>query len=219
LGERSTGPAHCGCHRSQPYPAQLSALAYQPCIGCCPPRLTPTNRASEDVVLSMKGHGHTDGNICDSGVRTDTQSCEGRRLTLHSLSRVSDGQPSPQPSVRGFRASVPARLDHAYAVSLFRKTRAFATPDMGLRSGTAIIFCINAKDDDLCEAVPNFSKKSGRQVTACRGWLSHEMFKNQLAFFLASSLKHLPERNQNRPRWDTTAQRLCLAFRCRCDWA
>jgi hypothetical protein len=28
------------------------------------------------------------------------------------------------------------------------------TPDMGLRSGTAIIFCINAKDDELCEAVP-----------------------------------------------------------------
>jgi hypothetical protein len=41
---------------------------------------------------------------------------------------------------------------------------------MGLRSGTAIIFCINAKDDELCEAVPgNFSKKSGRQVTACLG--------------------------------------------------
>jgi hypothetical protein len=29
------------------------------------------------------------------------------------------------------------------------------TPDMGLRSGTAIIFCINAKDDELCEAVPD----------------------------------------------------------------
>jgi hypothetical protein len=49
------------------------------------------------------------------------------------------------------------------------------TPDMGLRSGTTIIFCINAKDDELCEAVPdvssgNFSKKIGRQVTACTGW-------------------------------------------------
>jgi hypothetical protein len=43
------------------------------------------------------------------------------------------------------------------------------TPDMGLRSGTTIIFCINAKDDELCEAVPDLSKKSGRQVTACRG--------------------------------------------------
>jgi hypothetical protein len=30
-----------------------------------------------------------------------------------------------------------------------------STPDMGLRSGTAIIFCINAKDDELCEAVPD----------------------------------------------------------------
>jgi hypothetical protein len=44
-------------------------------------------------------------------------------------------------------------------VSLVCVWPAALTPDMGLRSGTAIIFCINAKDDELCEAVPDIKKK------------------------------------------------------------